>query len=227
MLSSSYLTLDAYTARLFRLLGLHPGPDATVAAVASLTDATQETVRPLLDGLTHAHLVTERVPGRYGFHDLLPAYAAELGLALDSDTDREEARVRLYDHYLHTARAADLLIDPHRLARPAELTPPRPGTRTEEPADHMQALRWMAAEHPVLLGLVRQAADAGHDGHRGPLHRALGDRYDEGEVLTHLGDTHEALGDRLAARTAWRQALDVYDEIGHPDAEQLRNKLDK
>lgn len=37
-----------------------------------------------------------------------------------------------------------------------------------------------------------------------------------------LGDTHLAAGDPDAARAAWRQALSTLDELGHPDAGQVR-----
>ena len=57
--------------------------------------------------LARAHLVVERTPGRYGFHDLLRAYARELGAG------DETAMTRMLDHYVHTARAADRLLFSH------------------------------------------------------------------------------------------------------------------
>ena len=42
-------------------------------------------IRPLLAELARAHLVTERVPGRFTLHDLLRVYAAGLAAADDSD----------------------------------------------------------------------------------------------------------------------------------------------
>jgi tetratricopeptide (TPR) repeat protein len=52
-----------------------------------------------------------------------------------------------------------------------------------------------------------------------------GDRYGTSEVLTHLGDAHHARGDRTAARTAWRQSLEILDDLGHADAHAVRAKL--
>ena len=78
VLSWSYHTLSDDAARLFRLLGLHPGPDLTVAAAASLAGDPPGRVRRVLVELTSAHLLDERSPGRFAFHDLLRAYAVEL-----------------------------------------------------------------------------------------------------------------------------------------------------
>jgi len=65
-------------AHLFRLLGLHPGPDVGARAPASLAGLTPEAVGPLLAELIRANLLTEHTPGRYTFHDLLRAYATQL-----------------------------------------------------------------------------------------------------------------------------------------------------
>jgi hypothetical protein len=39
------------------------------------------------------------------------------------------------------------------------------------------------------------------------------------------GDTHHAVGDHNAARDAWEQAQAIYEDLQHPDAEQVRLKL--
>ena len=48
--SWSYRHLDADAARVFRLLGLHPGPDLDLYAAAALTGATVSEAGRLLDG---------------------------------------------------------------------------------------------------------------------------------------------------------------------------------
>ena len=84
MFSWSCEQLSEPAARLFRLLGLHAGPGRhasrprpawpgldrgqAAAAVAELADA---------------HLIAEHAPGRYAFHDLLRAYAADLARTTD------------------------------------------------------------------------------------------------------------------------------------------------
>jgi hypothetical protein len=57
--SWSYLTLAPAAARLFRLLGLHPGPHLTAPVAASLLGAPVRQARSLLTELTRAHLITE------------------------------------------------------------------------------------------------------------------------------------------------------------------------
>src|SRR5450755_804820 len=73
--SWSYQQLGPATARMFRLLGLHPGPDISVPATASLAAVDERRARRLLGELARDFLITEHAPGRYAFHDLLRAYA--------------------------------------------------------------------------------------------------------------------------------------------------------
>ncbi|MFJ9423197.1 AfsR/SARP family transcriptional regulator [Streptomyces sp. NPDC101249] len=56
-------------------------------------------------------------------------------------------------------------------------------------------------------------------------HRDVGNRWGEGHTLCHLGDVHREAGEPEAARTSWRQALALFEESGHPDAEQMRERL--
>jgi hypothetical protein len=43
--------------------------------------------------------------------------------------------------------------------------------------------------------------------------------------IADLGDAHHAAGNPDAARTAWRHALDILDQLHHPDADQVRARL--
>jgi tetratricopeptide (TPR) repeat protein len=197
--SWSYHALTSEAARLFRLLGLHPGPDISGPAAASLAGVPLPQARPLLAELTRANLLIEHIPGRYIFHDLLRAYAAEQALQLDPDEDRHAATHRMLDHYLYTAHAAALLLDP--LREPIQLTPPRPGVTPERLADHEQALRWFTAEHPVLLGAVDHAAATGFDTHAWQLAWTLAD------FLDRRGQWHDwAAVNRVAMAAAGRLA---------------------
>jgi hypothetical protein len=76
--SWSYRVLTGAPARLFRLLSLHPSADLPVPAAAGLAGLQAAAVRPLLDELVRCGLLTEVSPGRFGAHDLVRAYAAEL-----------------------------------------------------------------------------------------------------------------------------------------------------
>lgn len=77
MFSWSWQQLTDPAKRMFRLLGMHPGPDITARAAASLAGLPPGQAHQALHELAGAHLIAERVPGRYAFHDLLRAYAAE------------------------------------------------------------------------------------------------------------------------------------------------------
>ena len=160
--SWSYQRLSLPGRRLFQLLGLHFGPDVAMPAVASLAGMPREQVRPALAEVARAHLVTERIPGRFAFHDLLRAYATEVAYTHDSEGYRFAARHRMLDHYLHTACHADELLNRLR-DRPFTLTDASPGVTPERPADQKQALAWFESEHPVLLTALRNSV--GFDTH--------------------------------------------------------------
>jgi DNA-binding SARP family transcriptional activator/tetratricopeptide (TPR) repeat protein len=160
VLSCSYDTLSTAAARLFRLLGLHPGPDITVAAAASLLGITRSHTLPLLAEVTRAHLLTEHRPGRYLFHDLLRAYANELATRFDRHSERQAAMRRLVSHYLHTAHAGARQLEPNR--DPITLARVEPGVLPEHLTDRQQALDWFSAEHRVLIAVTDAAATGAH-----------------------------------------------------------------
>jgi len=169
--SWSYRQLSGEAARMFRLLGLHPGPDISVPAAASLAAADQPAARRLLRELARVHLTAEHVPGRYAFHDLLRAYAADQARNTDSEPERRAATNRVLDHYLHSASGAALVLSPAR--EQIALAPPSPGAVPEPPADHQRALAWFEAEHEVLLAVVTLADSSGSGAHAWQLPWAM------------------------------------------------------
>jgi len=154
--SSRQLSYPA--AQLFRLLGLHPGPDISVSAAASLAGTSPGQARGALRELVLSSLITEHSPGRFTTHDLLHAYAAEQARTHDSDAQRQAAISRLLDHYLHTAHAAARLLNPTR--DPISLAQPAAGALPERLTEPDQAWAWYEAERPVLLAAVELAATA-------------------------------------------------------------------
>ncbi|MDH6119209.1 DNA-binding SARP family transcriptional activator [Kitasatospora sp. GAS204A] len=56
-------------------------------------------------------------------------------------------------------------------------------------------------------------------------YQALNDSALEADTLSHIGDTLDAQGKHESAVVAWEQALAILDELGHPDAEQLRRRI--
>ena len=155
--------LSGDAARLFALLGLHPGPDISVPAAASLAAVPPGRAEALLAELAGAHLLSEHGPGRYTAHDLLRTYAAEQVHSLVPGADRAAARHRILDHYLHTAYIAARLLKPER--DPIDLAEPPPGTVAEDLTTPDSALAWFAAEHRVLLACISASAAAGLDRH--------------------------------------------------------------
>ncbi len=153
--SWSFRQLSTPAARMFRLLGVHPGPDITAPAAASLAGAAQIQADQALAELEHAHLITEHAPGRFTCHDLVRAYAAERARDL-SQAQRHAATRRMLDHYLHTAYEASFLIAPYRGSVP--LDPAQPRVRPERLGERRHAMAWFLAERQVLLAVIGQAA---------------------------------------------------------------------
>ena len=161
VLSWSYQQLDPVTAELFRLLGLHAGPDVSAAAAASLARLPVQEARRRLGDLARAHLLTEHAPGRFSSHDLLRAYAAELTESAESEAERRAATGRMLDHYLRTAHRAALQLHPTR--RRITLAPPEPGAEPEHVNDAAAAQAWFNAELRVLMAAAERALEAGFD----------------------------------------------------------------
>jgi tetratricopeptide (TPR) repeat protein len=234
--------LSEQAARMFRLLGLHHGPDISVAAAASLAGATAADARTALAELARASLLTEDTAGRFGCHDLLRAYAAELAVATLSADERELAGRRALDHYVRSAHAAAARLYPARdqVPLPAKVE----GVTAEEfagPEAYDAALAWFGAEHRVLRNAIEQAAALRQDEYcwklawdwapllkrRGMLHEVLavqrtavlaagrlGDRDALAHVHYELGHVSGRLGDYEAADEHLRQALELFTELG-------------
>jgi DNA-binding SARP family transcriptional activator/tetratricopeptide (TPR) repeat protein len=239
--SWSYCGLGGPAARLFRLLGLHPGPDVGVPAAASLAGLPVVQVRRLLAELARAHLVSEHTPGRYAVHDLLRAYAGELVHSEDGDADRRAAIHRLLDHYLHTAHGADLLL--YRHGEPIALPDPQPGVSVEHLGGRDEAMAWFTAEHPVLLAAIEQAARNDFQRHTFQLAwtlfvylhrqgrwgdraatqhaaleaaRRLGDPGAQARSHRYLGSAYADLGRFDDAHLHLRRAVELSDDLGDP-----------
>jgi DNA-binding SARP family transcriptional activator/tetratricopeptide (TPR) repeat protein len=225
--------------RLFRLLGLHAGPDVTIPAAASLAAVTPAEAAAAVAELADAHLIAEHAPGRYAFHDLLHAYAADLARTTDPEELRDEAVHRVLDHYLHTAGAGTRLLNPLRPLLPVE--PARPGVTPEILTCSADAQAWFAAERQVLVAAINQADEAGLDTYawqlpwavwlffdrEGYWHdqvaiqhtaiaaaRRLGDRAAQAHVYRDLSATYSRLGQLAEARVYCTQALDLHHELG-------------
>ena len=132
-----------------------------ISAAASLAGQPLDQTDRLLAELTRVNLLTEIVPGRFGRHDLMRAYAAERVQVIESAPDRDAALARMFDYYLHTARAATLLLDPHQ--SPVPMTPPVAGVALDPPTDYNDALAWCDAERVALVAAVHRGDEQRHD----------------------------------------------------------------
>ena len=155
----SYAELAPEARRLFRLLGLVPGPEVTSEAAAALVGTSPESAAQLLDRLAGAHLLGQHAPGRFGFHDLLRLYARGRTEAEDSEPERQAALGRLLDWYLHTTAATTQLLYPNVVRLPL----PPASSQLPVPAfsDRAQALAWLDAERSDLVAAVQHAAEHG------------------------------------------------------------------
>ncbi len=240
--SWSYDALTAPAARLFRLLAVHPGPDFSLPAAASLAALDLTAARRDLAELTGAHLVIEHAPGRFTLPSLLRAHAAELCAATGGSRERREALRRVLDHYLHNGRVAAALY-------PAPFTLPVPtmiasasGVRQENITCPAEAIAWFEAEHQVITAAAARAAgDFDAYALRLPLLMRpnvcstgrwrdsvastllalaaagrLGDTAGQGHAHCYLGSAYRFMGDLAEAETHLRRALILFRQIDHP-----------
>ncbi|GID32251.1 AfsR/SARP family transcriptional regulator [Paractinoplanes brasiliensis] len=163
--SWSYRMLSERAATMFRLLSLHPGPDMTVPALASLAGIPPAEARLLAGELVRTGLLTEHKMGRFTTHDLIRAYAQELIGPEDSES-RAEASRRMFHHYRLTSYHAD------RLLRPALALDPPPAvadvcvTPMGTAAD---AEAWFNADRHVLKAVVQRQIEEGRATSAWPL----------------------------------------------------------
>ena len=237
--SWSYCKLSPPAARMFRLLGIHPGPDISAAAAASLAGLSAGQARGALAELTRASLLTEGPAGRFGCHELLRAYAAEQAEAGESEAGRAAARRRVVDYYVRTARAASRRLYPAH--GHVEVPMALPDVSAQEFASYEGALAWFGAEHRVLNAVLAMAAGSDLDRYcwtlawywspilkrRGYLREVealmrtaltcaqrLGDPVSLAHVHYDLGHASVRLGDFAACHEHMNQALDLFTQLG-------------
>ncbi|WP_091035244.1 tetratricopeptide repeat protein [Glycomyces harbinensis] len=190
----SYRHLTDEAKRAYRLLGLHPGPDCTAEAAASLLARPLPAARTALLELAQASLLSEHDAGRYTFHDLVREHAVQRCRGTDPESERRAAVDRLLDHYLHTAHAATLSLNPNWES--IALDPLGPHIDPERFERHADATAWFTAEHPALLAAVVHAHDSGRWTRAWQLAWSISD------YLDRLGLWHEQAAAGAAAMAA-------------------------
>ncbi|WP_052590045.1 AfsR/SARP family transcriptional regulator [Luteipulveratus mongoliensis] len=235
--ASTYQALSDDAARMFRLLGLHPGLRISIEAASALADVPTPVGRRLLGRLASTHLVEPR-DHQYGMHDLLRTYAAETCEQIDAKADREAAVDRLYNHYLATAATAmDAAVPHERRYRPS--MDGAPGGLDFATAD--AAFEWLDSELQNLIAIARSADESGrpelvirlaltlyryvhmrdHLADGQTLHtlaRAaagrLSDRGTDAVLALHLGTFSELVGDEKDAVEHFRAAREGFAGTG-------------
>jgi len=241
--SVSYRVLAPTARRLFRLLGLFPGPHLTAEVAAALLDVPLQPTRRLLSALAAAHLIEPAAVGRYRFHDLLREYAQERAQVEETAADRDAALRRVLIWYVHAARAASGTWFFPEL--PPDLRPEggQPGMPSAA-----GAAQWLEAERANLLTVIN------HAGRHGPrpvawhltsallgyfwLHlpratwqataqtaleaaTAEGDRFGQAAMQSSLGTARFDRGHAKQALDHHARALDISRELGWATGEAV------
>jgi tetratricopeptide (TPR) repeat protein len=222
--------------RLYRHLGLIPGPEIDAYAAAALAGTDPGAADRLLQELVDHNLLLEHAAGRYGMHDLIRAHARDLA-ASDPAVEREAAVGRLLGYYQHTALRADT-----RIARYAQPPPPGPAPGYAPTLPDADAARaWLRAERANLTTCLRHAINGGHDEATvalsaglanllrtdGPWPQAiaaqtaaaaaaarLGDLPGRARALVDIGYLQGLTGDYPGAESSLQAALELYRETG-------------
>ncbi|MFI5778326.1 ATP-binding protein [Nocardia sp. NPDC051570] len=236
----SYRDLPVDQQIVFGLLGLHPGAEFDLWAVAALADIPLDTARRHLEAFYTDHLVEETSLGRYRLHDLLREFARTLAATAPA-ADNIAAMTRLLDYYQRSAAHADQWLARH--TRPADGDTASPidtgSLAVREFVDQMRALAWMRAERANLLACLDRTAESdparmiaftevmvGLLDRDGPwpfasrLHRRAaeaagrcGDNLAEANALNNLGTLQWQTGDYEQAADLYRQALTLYRDL--------------
>jgi tetratricopeptide (TPR) repeat protein len=242
--SWSYRQLPVATARVFRLLGLHPGPDIGLPAAAGLVAMSEQRTRQHLGVLARANLLEQHMPNRFRFHDLLRTYAAEQAGEDEPSPARRLALCRVLDSYLHTTHNASRQLNAHRLRIPID--PPQPDSVIRKFDTYDEAMKWYQDEYQNLMVAIEWTATHDFDEYTwrlaltfwqylylcGRWHELIGthetalsaaERVGDLEAVAavhiNLGVSRAQLGDYHAGATDFREALALYRRAADLDGQ--------
>jgi DNA-binding SARP family transcriptional activator/tetratricopeptide (TPR) repeat protein len=237
--SWSYCALSEEAAHLFRLLGLFPGASIPAHAAAALSDLPLDRAERLLEALVNASLLEGVSAGRYRFHDLLRAYAAEMAQQ-ESAESRHSAICRVGGWYLYASHQAMTSLRVY--APPVDIE----SAARSEPAldlpDGASAMAWYDLERANIRDLAQLArterldqlvpllalcmqpyymasgrwedAVALNDLAQAAAHD-LGDLTVQARLLNNLSTPYVHLGRADLAVEASRQALELHTSLGN------------
>ncbi|AOS61241.1 AfsR/SARP family transcriptional regulator [Actinoalloteichus hymeniacidonis] len=152
-LELTYRRLRSDAARLFRLIGVHPGVELSRSVLAAMSGSAFAQVAEQLHVLESVHLISSREHGRFGSHDLVRLYARELATDELDDAERLAAETAMVDFYLAVAeRGRDLIR-----STPGSPGPYAPGFELPETTSLDQAVGWFDREWNNLMHAARTA----------------------------------------------------------------------
>lgn len=220
VLSWSYQALEPETARVFRLLGLHPATTIVAPAVAALADVEVPAAERLLDRLVAVHLANSTRPGQYHLHDLLRVYAAELTTQVDTAADRHAATGRTVEWYLHSVQNASIAVTANISRSHLVQSAHQPVTFT----DTRSAIRWLENEQDAFVPWISLAARHGYDDYAWRIAWRLRNFLDVGFLVQEgietalLGvEAADRLGDPRARYLMWNTLGGAYFRAGRAE----------
>ncbi|MEI7032233.1 ATP-binding protein [Streptomyces pratensis] len=189
----AYRELPPEAARLYRLMGWHPGATFDVGVAAVAADLPPHRAADALDALDQACLLDRTADERLRFHDLVRLHARERAAQEEARDERAALVRRVTLHYLALTALADRAVRRDRL-RIADLTQLLDAVSDPFAAEGgPEPLAWLEAEHRNILAVLRAAA------REEALHTEV---WQLAEALTVLFLHHRHLGD-------WRESLEL------------------
>jgi DNA-binding SARP family transcriptional activator len=184
----SLADLDPAEQRVIAMLGLYPGTAVELNAAAALAGLDVTTTERLLERLVDAHLLRQTAPARYKMHNLMRTFMIQRAHAEHPD-DVHGAIRRLLDYYLHTADAADQLLQPTAIR--VRLCAAQPAVEPLTFANADAALAWCDQLRQDLPYLIRAA-----------------EKYD---LLEHVWQLVVRMSGYLDSRRRWRDGIAAYE----------------
>jgi tetratricopeptide (TPR) repeat protein len=238
LFAQSYESLAESERRLFRLIGLHPGPEIGLGAASACDGRSHQDTSRSLAKLVDAHLVEQPELGRYRAHDLLAEFAALCAETDEPEPLRRAAGERVVRYYLAVAiRAA-------QAAYPTFLPPPGADDLNPEAvefSDRSQAQAWFQRERGNLLAAIAYSVERSPEytyqlvdpvatfcDRFGAYHdsrtirelavaatSAINDREGHASALVGLAIVQMQLGEHVSAGQCLQSALRIVEEDGH------------
>lgn len=219
----SYQQLRPDQQRLFRLLGLLPGPDADAYAAAELAALPLTAAERILEELLDVHLLIQRVPDRYTFHDLLREHALQTALSDEPAGQREAALRRLLDYELVAAATATHRAWPGD-RRHGDMPVEHPPADLPPMSSAAEARAWLETERPNLVAAIDYAADHALPTHAWQLAQAtyrflFAAGYTEDWITTNerAAAAARAAGDPLGEALSLINVAQAYMHVGRTD----------